>query len=67
MRDADGQPHTAHTTADVPIVLVGDAWRAARLRDGTLADVAPTLCELLGIDIGPRMTGRSLLALAAPD
>ncbi len=66
MRDADGQPHTAHTTADVPIVVIGEPWRGARLRDGTLADVAPTLCELLGIDIGPRMTGRSLLAPAAP-
>ena len=65
MRDADGQPHTAHTTADVPIVVIGEPWRGTRLRDGTLADVAPTLCELLGIDIGPRMTGRSLLAPAA--
>jgi 2,3-bisphosphoglycerate-independent phosphoglycerate mutase len=59
MRDAAGQPHTAHTTADVPIVLIGQPWRGARLRDGTLADVAPTLCELLGIPIGPRMTGSS--------
>ncbi|HET9497001.1 MAG TPA: 2,3-bisphosphoglycerate-independent phosphoglycerate mutase [Candidatus Limnocylindria bacterium] len=65
MRDIDGQPHTAHTTADVPIVLVGEPWRGAGLRDGTLADVAPTLCELLGIDIGPQMTGRSLLASVA--
>jgi 2,3-bisphosphoglycerate-independent phosphoglycerate mutase len=59
MRDAAGQPHTAHTTADVPIVLIGEPWREARLQDGTLADVAPTVCELLGIPAGPRMTGRS--------
>jgi 2,3-bisphosphoglycerate-independent phosphoglycerate mutase len=59
MRDAAGQPHTAHTTNDVPIVLIGQPWREARLRDGTLADVAPTLCELLGIPIGPHMTGSS--------
>jgi 2,3-bisphosphoglycerate-independent phosphoglycerate mutase len=65
IRDIDGQPHTAHTTADVPIVLVGEPWRGVRLRDGTLADVAPTLCELLGVDIGPQMTGRSLLAVLA--
>jgi 2,3-bisphosphoglycerate-independent phosphoglycerate mutase len=61
MRDANGEPQTAHTTADVPIVLVGEPWRAGRLRDGTLADVAPTICQLLGIRPGPTMTGRSLL------
>jgi 2,3-bisphosphoglycerate-independent phosphoglycerate mutase len=63
MRDADGEPHTAHTLADVPIVLVADPWREATLRDGALSDVAPTLCELLGIPIGPSMTGRSLVAV----
>jgi 2,3-bisphosphoglycerate-independent phosphoglycerate mutase len=67
MRDADGHPHTAHTTADVPIVLVGEPWRGARLRDGTLADVAPTLCALLGIPPGPAMTGTSLLAEATSE
>ncbi len=67
MRDPSGEPHTAHTTADVPVVLIGEPWRGARLRDGTLADVAPTLCELLGIDIGPQMSGRSLLAVAAAE
>jgi 2,3-bisphosphoglycerate-independent phosphoglycerate mutase len=61
MRDAAGQPQTAHTTADVPIVVVGEPWRTASLRDGTLADVAPTICELLGIPPGPQMTGHSLL------
>jgi 2,3-bisphosphoglycerate-independent phosphoglycerate mutase len=66
MRDADGQPHTAHTTADVPIVLVAEPWRGARLRDGILADVAPTICQLLGIPPGPEMTGRSLLADSGP-
>jgi 2,3-bisphosphoglycerate-independent phosphoglycerate mutase len=59
MRDTAGQPHTAHTIADVPIVLIGQPWRGAGLQDGTLADVAPTVCELLGIPIGPQMTGRS--------
>ena len=61
MRDSTGGPHTAHTTADVPIVLIGERWRAAELADGTLADVAPTVCELLGIPPGPAMTGRSLI------
>jgi 2,3-bisphosphoglycerate-independent phosphoglycerate mutase len=61
MRDADGAPQTKHTTSPVPLVLVGEPWRAATLRDGILADVAPTVCELLGIGPGPAMTGRSLI------
>ena len=61
MRDAAGNPQTKHTTSPVPLVLVSEAHTGARLRDGELADVAPTLCELLGIPPGPEMTGRSLL------
>ena len=62
MRDADGNPQTKHTTSPVPIVVLGEAIRGRRLRDGALCDVAPTLCELLGIPAGPQMTGSSLLA-----
>ncbi|HYM52972.1 MAG TPA: 2,3-bisphosphoglycerate-independent phosphoglycerate mutase, partial [Candidatus Dormibacteraeota bacterium] len=61
MRDVDGQPQTAHTTSPVPLVLVAERWRGARLRDGILADVAPTLCQLMGLPAPPTMTGRSLL------
>ncbi len=61
MRDAAGNPQTKHTTSPVPIVLVDVSRRQAKLRDGILADVAPTLCELLGIPPGPEMTGTSLL------
>ena len=61
MRDAAGNPQTKHTTSPVPLVLVGERWRGRALRDGRLADVAPTLCELLAIPPGPAMTGRSLL------
>ena len=61
-RDAEGNPQTKHTTSPVPIVVVAEAMRGRRLRDGALSDVAPTLCELLGIPVGPEMTGRSLLA-----
>jgi 2,3-bisphosphoglycerate-independent phosphoglycerate mutase len=60
-RDAEGNPQTKHTTSPVPIVVVAEAMRGRRLRDGALSDVAPTLCELLGIPVGPEMTGRSLL------
>jgi len=65
MRDAAGNPQTKHTTSPVPLVLVSAARRHARLRDGALSDVAPALCELLGIPAGPDMTGQSLLLAAA--
>jgi 2,3-bisphosphoglycerate-independent phosphoglycerate mutase len=62
MRDAaTGAPHTAHTTNPVPVVLVGGPPGVA-LRNGRLADVAPTLLALLGLPQPPQMTGRSLLA-----
>ena len=61
MRDEAGQPQTKHTTSPVPLVLVADSWRGATLRDGLLADVAPTVCELMGLAPAPEMTGRSLL------
>ena len=61
MRDPEGRPQTKHTTSPVPIVLVSEAHRGTHLRDGALSDVAPTLCELLGIPPGPQMTGTSLL------
>jgi 2,3-bisphosphoglycerate-independent phosphoglycerate mutase len=61
MRDAEGRTVTAHSTNRVPIVLVGPAARGLRLRDGVLADVAPTLLELAGVAPGEGMSGRSLL------
>jgi 2,3-bisphosphoglycerate-independent phosphoglycerate mutase len=61
MRDEGGAPQTKHTTAPVPFVLVAPAWRDARLRDGSLADVAPTVCELLELAPPPSMTGHSLI------
>ncbi|MCY3812990.1 MAG: 2,3-bisphosphoglycerate-independent phosphoglycerate mutase [Gammaproteobacteria bacterium] len=54
-----GDPHTAHTTDAVPLVYVGPA--ALDLHPGTLADVAPTLLELMGISPPAAMTGRSLV------
>jgi 2,3-bisphosphoglycerate-independent phosphoglycerate mutase len=61
-RDASGAPQTQHTTSPVPLVLVGEPWRGATLRDGILADVAPTLCQLMDLPPEQSMTGRSLLA-----
>lgn len=57
---ATGGPHTAHTTNPVPVILVGGPPNAA-LRDGRLADLAPTLLALMGLDQPQEMTGRSLL------
>jgi len=59
-----GQPHTAHTTGPVPVVLVAPPEGSARLENGRLADVAPTLLALLGLPQPPEMTGHSLLVAA---
>jgi len=61
MRDpATGGPHTAHTTNPVPIVLLG-ARNRALAAEGRLADIAPTLLELMGLPKPREMTGASLL------
>lgn len=54
-----GQPHTAHTTLPVPLVLVGR--KHTRLENGRLADIAPTLLALLELPQPQEMTGKSLL------
>ena len=61
LRDADGRPVTAHSLNPVPLLLVGSPVGGARLRDGVLADVAPTLLELAGEPPMAGMTGRSLV------
>ncbi len=58
----DGEPFTAHTTNPVPFILVSDEYKNANLRDGgILADIAPTLLEVLGEEIPSEMTGKSLI------
>jgi 2,3-bisphosphoglycerate-independent phosphoglycerate mutase len=61
MVDEQGGPHTAHTCDMAPVVLVDDARKGAKLRKGVLADLAPTMLEMLGIPQPPEMTGKSLL------
>lgn len=53
-------PHTAHTLNPVPVILVGGP-AGARLHDGRLADLAPTLLQLMGLEQPPEMSGRSLI------
>ena len=60
---ATGGPHTAHTLNPVPCFLVGAA-DGTKLRDGILADVAPTILELMGVDQPAEMTGKSLVLAA---
>ena len=66
MLDAEGRPHTAHTTNPVRLILVRPEGGGA-LRDGILADVAPTVLALMGLAQPPEMTGRSLLAAPPGD
>jgi 2,3-bisphosphoglycerate-independent phosphoglycerate mutase len=56
-----GGPHTAHTTNPVPLWWATRDARGRSLRSGGLADVAPTLLELLGLERPAEMTGRSLI------
>lgn len=56
-----GQPHTAHTTNPVPVVLIGGP-KGAKLREGgRLADLAPSLLELMGLEKPAEMTGETLI------
>ncbi len=61
MRNPDGSPNTAHTTNLVEILYVGDDAADYRVKDGILADVAPTLLAMLGLKRPAEMTGSSLL------
>ncbi len=55
-------PHTAHTVYNVPLIVVGEPYRGWRLHSGgRLADIAPTLLQMMGMQIPKEMTGQSLL------
>ncbi|ABG30059.1 2,3-bisphosphoglycerate-independent phosphoglycerate mutase [Roseobacter denitrificans] len=56
-----GGPHTAHTLNPVPVVVVG-APDGATLRDGRLADLAPTILHLMGLESPKEMTGKCLIS-----
>jgi 2,3-bisphosphoglycerate-independent phosphoglycerate mutase len=61
MRNADGSPNTAHTTNLVHLFYLAADATEYNVRDGILADVAPTLLEMLGVPKPKQMTGKSLL------
>lgn len=64
MINEDGTPHTAHTTNLVPCFLLGNNVNGKQLTDGKLADVAPTILEIMNIDQPKDMTGKSLITKA---
>lgn len=59
MSDANGEPFTAHTTNLVPFYIVG---AGVQLRDGRLADIAPTMLDLMGLEKPSEMDGKTLIA-----
>src|SRR5690606_27662577 len=60
-----GQAHTAHTMNKVPLLLINGPDRVTALSDGRLADIAPTLLDLMSLPCPKAMTGRSLIRPAA--
>ena len=61
MVDENGRPHTAHTTNPVQFIFVDPSRKDQHVRDGILADLAPTILELLALKKPAAMTGQSLL------
>jgi len=60
MVDTDGEPFTAHTISPVPLVYIGGP-EGTSMKHGKLADIAPTMLTILGLDIPEEMTGDVLL------
>jgi 2,3-bisphosphoglycerate-independent phosphoglycerate mutase len=56
-----GEPHTAHTTNPVPVILIGGPKEAKLRTGGRLADLAPSLLHLMGLEKPKEMTGETLI------
>lgn len=61
MLDSEGHPHTAHTTNPVPFLIIAEGRQISLRAGGRLADIAPTVLELMKLDQPRQMTGESLL------
>ena len=59
--NADGTPNTAHSLNPVPIIVVSD--RVKSVKNGVLADVAPTVLKLMGLEQPAEMTGKVLVEM----
>jgi len=64
MADEQGNPHTAHTLNPVRFILVDDTRKDVQLREGALANIAPTILDVLGLEKPGAMTGDSLILQA---
>ncbi len=62
MLDENGGPHTAHTTSPVPLYLIDDTRRGVSLCKGILADIAPTILNVMSLAVPEDMTGKVLFA-----
>ncbi|MBK69148.1 MAG: phosphoglycerate mutase (2,3-diphosphoglycerate-independent) [Legionellales bacterium] len=60
MINKDGSPHTYHTTNPVPFILIDKNFKS-KLKNGILADVAPTILDIMDIEAPKEMTGKSLI------
>jgi len=58
----NNEPHTAHTTNPVPLIVVDEDYKRSSLMPGILADVAPTILDVMEIEKPAEMTGKSLFA-----
>jgi 2,3-bisphosphoglycerate-independent phosphoglycerate mutase len=59
----DGSPNTAHSLNPVPIIVVSDTLKIKQINNGVLADVAPTILNIMGIEQPAAMTGHSLVEI----
>ena len=57
----DGSPNTAHSLNPVPCILVDDDYKGKTIQSGILADVAPTILKVMGMEIPKMMTGKPLV------
>jgi len=62
MINEDGSPNTAHTTNPVPCILIDADYK--HIKDGILADLAPTILTLMGMNIPGEMTGKVLISVS---
>jgi 2,3-bisphosphoglycerate-independent phosphoglycerate mutase len=56
------EPHTAHTTGPVPFLVAGSATKSLKIKNGKLADIAPTILNIMQLNVPQEMTGESLIA-----
>lgn len=61
MVNADGSPHTSHTMSPVPLIYVSGRKQKVTIKSGKLADIAPTILHIMGLDIPPVMDGEVLV------